>query len=94
METLPEEIPDELSHEWRVLHPFDLPGVRNPTELLLQIKDVWPKMMHWWNLSKQQNIWMMYPPGNRETIDFTHLVMEILSIEEEEEEVEEEGSGY
>ena len=31
VETLPEEIPDELGHEWRVLHPFDLPGVRFPT---------------------------------------------------------------
>ena len=39
---------------------------------------------------------MMYPPGDRGTIDFTHLVMETLSIEEEveEEEVEEEESGY
>ena len=52
--------------------------------------------MHWWNLSKQQNIWMKYPPGDRGTIDFTHLIMETLSIEEEveEEEVEEEESGY
>ena len=32
VETLPEEIPDELGHEWRVLHPFDLPGVRVPSE--------------------------------------------------------------
>ena len=24
VETLPEEIPDELGHEWRVLHPFEL----------------------------------------------------------------------
>ena len=23
-------------------------------------------MMHWCNLSKQQNIWMMYPPGDKE----------------------------
>ena len=46
--------------------------------------------MLWWNPSKQQNIWMMYPPGDRGTIDFTHLNMEILFIEEEvEEEVEE-----
>ena len=22
-----EDIPDELGHEWRVLHPFELPGV-------------------------------------------------------------------
>ena len=26
------EIPDELGHEWRVLHPFELPGVRFPTD--------------------------------------------------------------
>ena len=32
IETFPEEIPDELGHEWRVLHPFDLPGVRFPTD--------------------------------------------------------------
>ena len=32
VETLPEEIPDELGLEWRVLHPFDLPGVRFPTD--------------------------------------------------------------
>ena len=32
VETLPEDIPDELGQEWRVLHPFDLPGVRLPSE--------------------------------------------------------------
>ena len=32
IETLPEDIPDELGHEWRVLHPFELPGVRFPTD--------------------------------------------------------------
>ena len=31
VETLPEDIPDELGCEWRVLHLFDLPGVRNLT---------------------------------------------------------------
>ena len=34
VETLPEEIPDELGHEWRVLHLFDLPGVRFPTDTM------------------------------------------------------------
>ena len=34
VETLPEDIPDELCHEWRVLHPFDLPGVRFPTDTM------------------------------------------------------------
>ena len=32
IETLPEDIPDELGHEWRVLHPFELPGVRLPMD--------------------------------------------------------------
>ena len=27
-----EGLPDELGPEWRVLHPFDIPGVRNPRE--------------------------------------------------------------
>ena len=34
VETLPEDIPDELGHEWRVLHLFELPGVRFPTDTL------------------------------------------------------------
>ena len=34
VETLPEDIPDELGQEWRVLHPFDLPGVRFPTDTM------------------------------------------------------------
>ena len=31
-ETTPRDIPDELGHEWRVLHLYDLPGVRFPTD--------------------------------------------------------------
>ena len=34
VDTLPEDIPDELGHEWRVLHPFDIPGVRFPTDTM------------------------------------------------------------
>ena len=34
VETLPEDIPDELGCEWRILHPFDLPGVRFPTDTM------------------------------------------------------------
>ena len=54
-------------------------------------------MMHWWNLSKQQNIWMMYPPGDKEITDFTLFNMVILSTEEEAEEeveVEEDVNGF
>ena len=32
IEMLPEEIPDELGCEWRVLYPFELPGVRFPMD--------------------------------------------------------------
>ena len=32
IETLPEEIPDEIGCEWRVLHLFELPGVRFPMD--------------------------------------------------------------
>ena len=31
-ETIPGDIPNELGREWRVLHPFDLPGVRFPND--------------------------------------------------------------
>ena len=34
VETLPEDIPDELGHEWRILYPFELPGVRFPTDTM------------------------------------------------------------
>ena len=34
VETLPEDIPDNLGHEWRVLHLFNLPGVRFPTDTM------------------------------------------------------------
>ena len=27
-----EEVPENLGHEWSVLHPFELPGVRFPTD--------------------------------------------------------------
>ena len=27
-----EEVPENLGHEWMVVHPFELPGVRFPTD--------------------------------------------------------------
>ena len=50
-------------------------------------------MMHWWNVSRLQNTWMMYLHGDKETIDFTPLDMVILSTEEEVE-VEEDENGF
>ena len=97
VETLPEEIPDELGHEWRVLHPFELPGVRFPTETmplnqrrldennalveLIQTTEYLDDVPTW-----GQRDYRLYP-----------LNMVILSIEEEleeEVEVEEEENGF
>ena len=97
VDTLLENIPDELAHKWRVLHPFDLPGVRFPKDTMPPNQRWLAEKMHWWNLSKQQNIWMMYPPGDKEITDFTLLSMVILSTEEEVEEgveAEEGESGF
>ena len=90
VETLPEEIPDVLGHEWRVLHPFDLPGVRFSTNTtptnqrrlaendalveLIQTTEYLDDVPTW-----GQRDYRLYP-----------LIMVILFIEEEvEEEVEE-----
>ena len=43
-----EEVPEILGCEWRVLHPFELPGVRHPTDILLHpMKGGWHRMMPW-----------------------------------------------
>ena len=39
VKALPADIPDELGYEWRVLHPFELPGVRFPTDTMPPIKE-------------------------------------------------------
>ena len=93
-ETIPGEIPDELGHEWRVLHPFDLPGVRFPTDTtpsnqrrlvendalveLIQMTEYLDDVPTWGHRGYQ-----LYP-----------LDMVILFIEEEVEETEEEENGY
>ena len=30
--SLEEEVPENLGDKWRILHPFNLPGVRHPTD--------------------------------------------------------------
>ena len=54
-------------------------------------------MMHWWNLSRPPNTWMMYLHEDKGTIDFTPLNMVTPSTEEEVEEeveVEEDENGF
>ena len=42
-----EEVPENLGHEWRVLHPFKLPGVRHPTDATPPYQRKLAKMMPW-----------------------------------------------
>ena len=73
---LVEGIPDELGHEWRMLHPFEIPGVRFPT-------DITPPNQR--RLAENDAL------VDRGIIDFISQDMVTLFIEEEEEvEVEEE----
>ena len=95
IEMLPEDIPDELGHAWRVLHPFELPGVRFPMDStpsnqqrlaendalveLIQMTEYLDDVPTW-----GQRDYRLYP-----------LNMVILSTEEEEEvEVEEDKNGF
>ena len=97
VETLSDDIPDELGHEWRVLHPFDLPGVRFPTDTTpsnqrrLVENDALVELIQTEYLDDVPTL------GQRDS-HFTHLSMVILfteeEVEEEVEEVEEGESGF
>ena len=91
---LAEGIPEELGHEWRVLHPFEIPGVRFPTDATppnqrrLAENDALVELIQTTEYLKDapmwgQRVYQLYPLG-----------MVIPSIEEEEEvEVEEDENG-
>ena len=93
-EMLPEDIPDELGHEWRVLYPFDLPGVRNPMDTMptnqrrLAENDALVELIQTTEYLDDVPTW-----GQRDYRLYP-LTMVILFIEEEVEEVEEEESGF
>ena len=98
-ETIPGDIPGVLGCEWRVLHPFDLPGVRFPTDTTpsnqrrLAENDALVELIQTTEYLDDVPTW-----GHRDYRLYP-LVMVILSIEEEvEEEVEEveeeEENGY
>ena len=67
---LAEGIPDELGHEWGVLHPFEIPGVRFPTDTTPPIKEGWQRMTLWWNSFKLLSTSKIHLHGDRGTIDF------------------------
>ena len=93
VETLPEDVPDELGHEWRVLHLFELPGVRFPTETMppnqrrLAENDALVELIQTAEYLDDVPTW-----GQRD-YRFYPLDMVILSTEEEIE-VEEEEIGF
>ena len=91
-----EGLPDELGPEWRILHPFEIPGVRNPTEdtppthRRLAENDTLVELIQTAEYLEDAPSW------DRE--DFTHCDMVILTIEDVVEVVveveEEEEVGY
>ena len=98
VEMLSEDIPDELGHEWRVLHPFDLLGVRFLTDTMpsnqrrLAESDALVELIQTTEYLDDVPTW-----GQRDYRLYP-LIMVTLSIEEEVEEeleeVEEEESGF
>ena len=93
VETLPEDIPDELGHEWRVLHPFDLPGVRFPTDTMPPNQRRLAKNNALVELIQTTEYLDNVPTWGQRDYRLYPLSMVILSMEEEVE-VEEEESGF
>ena len=92
-----EEVPENLGHEWRVLHPFEIPGVRFPTDNTppnqrrLAENDALVELIQTTEYLEDTPMW-----GQRD-YQFYPLGMVTLFIEEEEgaeEEVEEEENGW
>ena len=89
-----EEVPEELGWEWRILHPFEIPGVQFPTDATppnqrrLADNDALVELIQTTEYLKDTPMW-----GQRD-YQLYPLSMGITSIEEEEEvEVEEDEIG-
>ena len=83
----------ELGCEWRVLHPFELPGVRFPMDSTLPNQGRLAENDALVELIQTTEYLMMYLHGDKETINFTPLDMVTPSTEEEVE-VEEDEIGF
>ena len=95
IETLPEEIPDELGCEWRVLHPFDLPGVRFPMDSTPLNQRTLPENDALMELIQTTEYLDDVPTWGQRDYRLYPLDMVIPSTEEEvEEEVEEDENGF
>ena len=92
VETLPEDIPDELGCEWRVLHPFELPGERFPMDSMPPNQRRLAENDALVELIQITEYLDDVPNGDKETIDFTPLNIMTPSTEEEVEEEEDKSS--
>ena len=91
---LAEGIPDELGCEWRVLHPFKIPGVRFPMDNTLPNQRRLAENDALVELIQTTEYLRIHLHGDIEIIGFTPLDMVTPFIEVEEEvEVEEEEEG-
>ena len=90
---LAEGIPDELGHEWRILHPFEIPGVRFPTDTIppnqrrLAENDALVELIQTTEYLKDMPTWgqrdyRLYPPRYGDP-----FIEEEVEVEEEEEEI-------
>ena len=93
VETLPEDIPDELGHEWRVLHPFELPRVRFPTDTMPPNQRRLAENDALVELNQTTEYLDYVPTWGQRNYRLYPLDMVILSTEEEVE-VEEEENGF
>ena len=93
---LAEGIPEELGHEWRVLHPFEIPGVRFPTDNTPPNQRRLAENIALVELNQATEYLEDTPTWGQRDYWLYPLDMVALFIEEEEEaekEVEEEGNG-
>ena len=89
---LAEGIPEELGHEWRVLHPFEIPGVRFPTDNTPPNQWMLAENIALVELIQTTEYLEDTPTLGQRDYQLYPLDMVTLSIEEEAE-VEEEGNG-
>ena len=92
-----EDIPDELGCEWRILHPFELPGVRFPMDSTPPIQRRLAENDALVELIQTTKYLDDVPIGDKGIINFTPLNMVTPSTEEEVEEeveVEEDENGF
>ena len=70
---LVEGIPEELGHEWRALHPFEIPGVRFPMDNTPPNQRRLAENDALVNSFRLLNTWRIHLHGDKEIIGSTPL---------------------